>query len=290
MATAKISAPISGNKLYQKRARAALPILARQAKARSTLFYSDLAQELGMPNPRNLNYVLGSIGQTLEHLSEQWKTKVPPIQALVVNKNSGLPGEGIGWFLVKEEEFATLPFNQKQIIVKAELNHVFTFPQWDKVLKALGLEPVETDFSHAIELASQVYGGGESEHHKILKNFVACHPSSIGLSSTTPRGLTEERLPSGDSLDVSFYTKSTWIAAEVKSAISSVPDIARGLFQCVKYRAVMEAVLLAQSQIKDVRALLVLESKFPATLLPLKNVLGVEVIDLVNPRLISNKP
>lgn len=29
MATAKISAPISGNKLYQERARAALPILAR---------------------------------------------------------------------------------------------------------------------------------------------------------------------------------------------------------------------------------------------------------------------
>lgn len=103
MATAKISSPISGDKLYQERARAALPILARQAKAGSTLFYSDLAQELGMPNPRNLNYVLGSIGQTLEHLSKQWKKKIPPIQALVVNKSTGLPGEGVGWFLFKEE-------------------------------------------------------------------------------------------------------------------------------------------------------------------------------------------
>jgi hypothetical protein len=283
MATAKISAPISGNKLYQDRARAALPILARQAKAGSTLFYSDLAQELGMPNPRNLNYVLGSIGQTLEHLSKQWKTKVPPIQALVVNKHTGLPGEGIGWFLVKEEEFATLPRNQKQAIVKAELNHVFTFPQWDKVLEALDLEPAEADFSHTIELACQMSGRGESEHHKTLKDFVARNPISIGLSLTTPHGLTEKRLPSGDSLDVSFTTKSAWIAAEVKSSVSSVPDITRGLFQCVKYQAVMEAVLLAQSQTKDVRALLVLESKFPASLLPLKNLLGVEVIDLVTP-------
>lgn len=45
----------------------------------------------------------------------------------------------------------------------------------------------------------------------------------------------------------------------------------------------MEAVLLAQSQTKDVRALLVLESKFPVSLVPLKNLLGVEVIDLITP-------
>ena len=283
MATAKISSPISGDKLYQERARAALPILARQAKAGSTLFYSNLAQELGMPNPRNLNYVLGSIGQTLEHLSKQWKKKIPPIQALVVNKSTGLPGEGVGWFLFKEEEFATLPRHQKQIIIKAELNQIFTFPEWDKVLKALDLELTETDFSHAIELACQFSGGGESEHHKKLKDFVAHNPLSIGLSFTTPSGLTEKLLPSGDSLDVSFSTKSAWIAAEVKSSISSIPDITRGLFQCVKYRAVMEAVLLAQSQTKDVRALLVLESKFPVSLVPLKNLLGVEVIDLITP-------
>jgi len=62
MSTAKISAPISGEKLYQERARAALPLLVRQAQAGAPIFYSDLADELGMPNPRNLNYVLGSIG------------------------------------------------------------------------------------------------------------------------------------------------------------------------------------------------------------------------------------
>ncbi len=49
-----------------------------------------------MPNPRNLNYVLGSIGQSLERLSKAWKTKVPPIQCLVVNKSTGLPPFGGG--------------------------------------------------------------------------------------------------------------------------------------------------------------------------------------------------
>jgi hypothetical protein len=96
MNTAKISEPISGEKSYQVRARAALPLLVRQAQAGIPVLYSDLAEELRMPNPRNLNYVLGSIGQSLERLSKAWKTKVPPIQCLVINKSTGLPGEGMG--------------------------------------------------------------------------------------------------------------------------------------------------------------------------------------------------
>ncbi|RZB38250.1 MAG: hypothetical protein SRB2_00596 [Desulfobacteraceae bacterium Eth-SRB2] len=56
MDTAKISAPISGNKLYQIRARKVLPILVRQAEAGTTIYYSTLAEEIGIPNPRNLNY------------------------------------------------------------------------------------------------------------------------------------------------------------------------------------------------------------------------------------------
>lgn len=283
MTTARISAPISGDKLYQKRARAALPVLVRQAKVGSTIFYSDLAQELGMPNPRNLNYVLGSIGQTLEHLSAEWNVKIPPIQALVVNKISGLPGEGIGWFLLKEEDFARLSQSQKRSIVKAELNQVFTFSAWEKVLENLGLASPKTDFKENIELASKIIRDGESDQHKSLKKFVARSPTLLGLSPTTAHGVIEERLPSGDSIDVSFATRSVWIAAEVKSAVSSISDITRGLFQCVKYRAVMEAVLLAYPKSKDTRAILILESKFPISLLPLKNILGIEVIDLVKP-------
>lgn len=283
MTTAIISAAIFGDKLYQQRARAALPILVRQAKARNPLLYSDLAQELAMPNPRNLNFVLGSIGQTLEQLSRQWDLKIPPLQALVINKSSGLPGDGIGWFLIKDEHYAALPLSQKKERVKAELRHVFSFARWDEVLNTLGLEPVDSDFSPAVQLASLMRGGGESDAHKALKNYVAGHPARVGLSVATLPGQVEVRLPSGDSLDVSFQTKSAWTAVEVKSMKSPLADITRGLFQCVKYRAVMEATLTAQAQIKDVRAMLVLEARFPESLLALKNLLGVEVIDRIGP-------
>ncbi len=285
MSTASISEPISGDKLYQERARAAFPLLVRQAQAGVPIYYSDLAEELEMPNARNLNYVLGSIGQSLELLSKEWKEKVPPIQCLVVNKSTGLPGEGIGWFLVKKEDFASLPLRQQRAIVEAELQGVFTYPRWEKVLEFFSLEPTLADFAPIVSKASGGgFGGGESKHHKALKEYVAKNPEAIGLKASTPIGITEQPLPSGDSLDVSFFNRKCWVAAEVKSAISSEADIVRGLFQCVKYRAVMEAVQVSEARAQNARALLVLESTFPQSLVPLRNILGVEVVEGVSPK------
>ena len=42
MGTAQIAGLISGEKLYQIRARKALPLLVRQARSEQTIFYSDL--------------------------------------------------------------------------------------------------------------------------------------------------------------------------------------------------------------------------------------------------------
>lgn len=284
MTTAKISFPISGDKLYQERAREALPLLVRQAKASAPIFYSDLAGELGMPNPRNLNYVLGSIGQSMELLSKSWKEKVPPIQCLVVNRTTGLPGEGIGWFLVKKEEFKSLPLRQKRAIVEAELQHVFAYPRWVEVLAALSLAEVGYDFSASVSAASGGFGGGEGAGHKALKLFVASHPEIVGLPANSGKGVNEFALPSGDCLDVSFQHRKLWVAVEVKSTISSEADIARGLFQCIKYRAVVEAVQVATARPQSARAVLVLEGKLPQSLVVLRNLLGVEVVEGVVPK------
>jgi len=276
--------PVSGDKLYQERARAALPLLVRQAQAAKPIFYSALAHELGIPNPRNLNYVLGSIGQAMEGLSKQWKEKVPPIQCLVVNKATGLPGEGIGWFLVKQEEYAKLPLRRKREIVQAELQHVYAYQYWDAVLKELGLAPEETDFTNKIEAAAHALGrGGEGPEHKLLKEFVSRNPSLVGLPNAAGIGKTEDPLPSGDVLDVSFRSRKLWVAVEVKSRISSEADITRGIFQCVKYQAILDAVLLSESKDQNARTVLVLESKLPSSLVALSNLLSVEVVDEVDP-------
>jgi hypothetical protein len=185
---------LSGNKLYQQRARAALPVLVRQAtqSTTNTIFYSDLADELGMPNGRNLNYVLGYIGRALEKLSRDWKEKIPPIQCLVINKRDRLPGEGIGWFITKKEALRKLPLKEQRRLVGIELQKVLLYRKWPAVLSAFGLSPSRKDFSRILSKAAAIgatresrgasFGGrGESLEHKRLKNYIASHPEAVGL-------------------------------------------------------------------------------------------------------------
>jgi hypothetical protein len=287
---------LSGEKLYQVRARAALPLLVRQAtQAHSaTIFYSDLAAELGMSNERNLNYVLGYIGDALEELSKRWKEDIPPIQCLVINKRDRLPGEGIGWFITKKEEFRKLPRREQRRLVDLELQKVLHYRKWPAVLTALGLSPATMNLSKVLsqaetlgptrETRGSAFGsGGESPEHKRLKTFMAQHPEKVGLPAAVGPGDIEKALRSGDILDVFFGHGQDHIAVEVKSALSNDADIVRGMFQCVKYRSVLEAQQAVDGLPQSARAILVLEAKLPASLRSISNVLGIEIVDEVIP-------
>jgi len=66
---------------------------------------------------------------------------------------------------------------------------------------------------------------------------------------------------------------------EVKSKKSSIEDIERGLFQCVKYGALIEATQMSEQLKPNSRIILALESRFPEELRRLKNILAIEVKD-----------
>ena len=281
METAKITEPLSGDKLYQQRARIALPLLVRQATASTPIVYGDLAHELEMPNPRNLNYVLGSIGHTLLNLAEHWGTEVPPIQCLVVNKNTRLPGEGVGWFITDLSHYKKLSNKQRRQVVDAELQKIYAFDKWLRVLSVLGLKPTQSDFKKLTKKAGQFKGSGEGVEHKKLKKFVADNPAYFGVPISSAPGENEHSLPSGDSLDVFFTHRKEHVGIEVKSHISDTADIARGLYQCIKYQAVLEARQAANGQPQNVRTILALGGELPYELLPLKNVLGIEVYEKI---------
>lgn len=279
METSQVSEPITGDKLYQQRARKALPLLVRQAHAGEPITYENLADELGMPNPRNLNYVLGSIGQTLIALAKEWQQDIPPIQCLVVNKNTGLPGEGISEFFGTLADYKRLAKRQRRQIVDAELAKIYGFPKWFKVLEFFGLAPSSTGFNGLLEQARQFRGGGEGAAHKALKAYISENPQLLGLPHSLAPGQQEYALPSGDRLDVFFEYRGEHIGVEVKPLSSDAVDITRGLYQCIKYQAVMEAVQGANGHKKCVRTVLVLAGKLSQPLVALKNVLGVEVIE-----------
>lgn len=67
------------------------------------------------------------------------------------------------------------------------------------------------------------------------------HPEVLGITGVS-RKETEHPLPSGDIIDVYFETVDSRYAIEVKPSISPEEDITRGIFQCVKYKAVLEAM------------------------------------------------
>ena len=278
--TAKKASHLWGDKLYHKRARAALPLLVRQANAGEPITYESLARELGMPNPRNLNFPLGCIGTSLQDLTDRWQCAIPPIQALVINKDTGLPGSGIGGFLYhSKSDFMRLPSQERRQLVKAAQFKIYAYQQWDKVLHALGLEPAPSNAKALTEKAKGFKGGREGEAHRRLKTYVCAHPELIGFRHPC-QATVERRLPSGDALDVSFESPRYWTAVEVKSAVSAEGDLERGLFQCVKYKAVMVAECAVQGKRKDVDALLVVEGKLPSDLMALANMLGIQFAEV----------
>lgn len=272
-----------GSKLFQERAKRALPILVRQALSGNPIYYSALASELEMSNPRNLNYVLGAVGTTLEKISNQLKVfEIPYIQSLVINKDRKLPGSGFDDFLEKKsiDYHNLLPKDKRKYLEEYWLD-IYAFPYWEDVLNACGLNIDATESSRIIRIAAtgQGGGGGEGEEHRLLKERVANDPTLVGL----PRAAIatkEAPLPSGDKIDVLFIVDDRRVAVEVKSCISNQDDLARGLFQCVKYRAVMKAERGFNSANYEVDALLVFGNAFPHALRSLQNSLHVDIFEV----------
>jgi hypothetical protein len=279
--TAEIAKNMFGDSLYQQRARAALPVLVRQATARQKITYTDLAQELDIPNPRNLNFVLGSVGTTLVELSDRWKEDVPAIQLIVVNQQTGMPGSGVDP-MIDAAHVGKLDPRQKEALVDSIQARAFAYPRWSDVLRELGLPTSPMPDISLLDGEGHGRGGGEGEAHNLLKLEIAKHPALIGLSASLAPGTTEYRLPSGDVIDVLFQGRQRRIGVEVKSYISDSVDIVRGLFQCVKYLALLKALRTWEGKSYAVEVVLAIEGAFPKELVSLRNLLGVRVVESIS--------
>lgn len=280
--TSEVAWDFHGPKLYQERARAVLPILVRQAEVRQPVFYEALAQEVEMPNPRNLNYPLGCIGRTLNEIGTEWGYDVPPIEALVVNQATRLPGPGFDGFLTaKGESWDTK--EERKALIEQYWARIYAYPYWDDVLNELKLEKTVDPAKAIIAMAGRGAGGGEGPEHLALKLFVCANPQSVGLREIDPAGTPEHCLPSGDSIDVMFDLSRRIHAVEVKPKTSSDSDLARGLFQCVKYRAVLQARARYERDKRIITVCLALGGSLPARLVPLRNSLNIDVFENLSP-------
>ncbi|MER0202790.1 hypothetical protein C8R26_1525 [Nitrosomonas oligotropha] len=286
---------LQGDTWTKETARAVLPILIWCAKNGRTITYGQLDQEIvnrGLGHhvmAVQYGYPAGAIGSALIETEIKWGEPIPPLNAIVVNAGNGLPGKGVNYYLERYYEpdmnVDDMSEDEKRAVVEEIHEDIFAYERWDDILNEYGFFPIrdgvmdEAVDADEIEIPNR--GGwsseGESKQHKKVKEFVAANPQVVGLPRNNSQGQTEYLFASGDKADVVFETENGYLGVEVKSIISNDPDLNRGLFQAVKYQALLRSEQKAIRRPPTARAVLVTERSLPVSLQNLADVLGIAV-------------
>lgn len=119
----------------------------------------------------------------------------------------------------------------------------------------------------------------ESPDHAALKRWALAHPELVTGYSGRFASDTEVPLPSGDRVDVTYALAAERWMVEVKSWRSSDDDHRRGIYQCVKYRAV--AAAMHRGTGLTIRAVLVTQRSLTSALDAER--LALDIVHLVVP-------
>lgn len=253
-----------------------LPILIRRAKEGRPISYGELAEQLETefdhePKARKTVYgaAVGAVGLAITQLGRlpAWRgERIPPINTIVVSKSTGYPSTGADelahYFF---EDSGAGMASDRNAYLDAAMDAVYQYHKWDQVAAALGvvrLEPsggnVGADRGEVLPLPQiPMVRSPESREHQALKRWVRDHPERMEDFGTFPPGKNEVLLSSGDRLDVLFDNTKQRMAVEVKTSTCSEDELMRGVYQCVKYRAVIRAEQLAMRQVPNGNAVLI---------------------------------
>lgn len=265
-----------------------LALLLGAARAGRTLTYSQLDAALHEQHgedehPRKTVYShpLERIGQALEALAQEWHAVLPPLTALVVTKDHHLPGEGADGFInhyLKASGRPPLVPATRGEQVEAVHQAIWAYPDWDKVGRALQVLPQVADSDPAAPAMPHPFARGEeSPAHKSLKRWAATHPDAFATLGSYPPGAEEHPLDSGDEVDAFLANDHACLAIEVKTSQAPELELQRGIYQCVKYRATLEAMYRVLRQEMTVKTVLFTPQPLPDRLKHMANLLGVSV-------------
>lgn len=263
--------------------RQIIPILVEWAKKGETHHtYGDLNKRLGRRDGRcsSIGHPLGCIKHVFQRLKDEAGFEnIPTLNALVSNAKTKLPSEGFSYIHPNYEKQDDIT---KQIIVGNANNAALNFDKWDHILALLGLKPALSEEDEN-KIRSGSFGfGGEGKEHQRIKKFITAYPKSIGMPNIG-EGICEHILLSGDKLDV-FFPKGN-VAVEVKPKSAPDSDILRGLFQCVKYKTILDAEAKVKGTLPNGKVVLVLGGTLSPSNQNVKECLGVDVIENFIPKM-----
>ena len=255
-----------------------IPVLVRWAQSTwdKPHYYSDLSAAVGHKTNQT-GTAIGIIQDILDELKQSTGRDIPTLNSLVQSKSTGLPSDGFDYVITN---YSKLSSESKRGEVR-KLNLIAHEYDWSWVLTALKLKPAQIISNE--ELAkirrTSLNTGGEGPEHKALKKYISNHPESIGVTGVKDTK-TEYELLSGDRLDVYFECgRRKHYAIEVKPKTSPEADILRGVFQCVKYKSVMDAMRVIDGKNYDNYTLLVLAGKMPKSIKQIADDLRIKYID-----------
>ena len=253
-----------------------IPILVGWAKYGLTnKTYGDLIHALGYTRYSGIGDQLGNVETVMRELRKMTGEDVPTLNALVKTPKEGIPSDGFDFVY---PNYNGLTLSEKQVFVAGINEKALNYQKWDWVLDQLGLQPSKIITEQELEAISVHGGGGEGKEHKAIKEYVYKHPESLGITGVI-RNETEHPLPSGDRLDVYFETSDCRYAIEVKPSISPDDDITRGIFQCVKYKAILEAMRKVEYGRYAISTLLIFAGAISDRNKQLAEVLGIKYIE-----------
>lgn len=195
-----------------------------------------------------------------------------------------MPGAGATEYLKHFCDVRDISFNpehfsvrEKRAIIGYALEEIFDFSHWGDVLRTCGLDELKKPHlpKRLHPRSGGWHTGPESEAHKTLKQQIAVTPAMVGVK-TDENGVEEQILWSGDKVDVYFANAA--VAVEVKAADAGFSEIHRGIFQCIKYKAVLRDQQVYDREIPTADCLLALGGVLPEELQGFAKLFKVRVV------------
>lgn len=237
--------------------RLMIPVLIHWAKTgQNRRTYGELTHAIGKTKFSGIGHSLYAVQEVINKLSEETGREIPTLNSLCKNSKSMLPAEGFEYI---EANYNKWKEKAKRIFVEGLDSKAISYEYWDWVLKKLNLKPYEAFTSEELDKIKNPLTscGGEGKEHKKLKEYISEHPEVIGYKDVVLVE-TEHILPSGDRVDVYIkLSDGAQVAVEVKPKDAPDYDISRGIFQCIKYAAVMGAMRNLEGKDYEVETLLV---------------------------------
>lgn len=282
---------LRGDKWTQVVARKVLPLLVWYAQCGQTITYGQLDQEIvrrgwwSSVALQAYGHPAGAIGNALLETGHKWGERIPLLNALIINKEGQLPSDGVDSFLKRYYHFEhEITPEEKLAVVEDIHGEIFLYNKWDRLLKEYGMDPIDDCLSSETDnfaLTDTTHGGWSTEHeskeHRLLKEHIAKNPHAVGLAKN-PKNSIEYVFASGDVADIVFEWNTRVCAVEIKSIKSNHCDIYRGIFQCIKYKALLRAEQKLAPRRKIIQTMLVCEEPLNAALKKLAKVLNVNVV------------